>query len=114
MVPEPAGLPPESTPVRPPPIPHQDSASAGGFTPPSWASAQYQSMNAFPQGYPPSTPYHPAQQAFTPYQQPGSHDGQAGSPTRMFSRYQEEEEEEEEEDEEEGEEVRKSAQPTSH
>ena len=76
-------------------------------------------MNAFPQEYPPSTPYHPAQQAFTPYQQPGSHDGQAGSPTRIFSRYQEEEvgegeeekeddDEEDEEDDEEGEEVRKS------
>ena len=70
MVPEPAGLPPESTPVRPPAIPHQ---SPGGPSPPAWASAQYQSMNAFPQGYPPSTPYHTAQQAFTPYQQPGSY-----------------------------------------
>ena len=73
MVPEPAGLPPESAPVRPPPIPHQHSGSSSGFSPPSWASAQYQSMNAFPQGYPPSTPYHPAQQAFTPYHQPGSY-----------------------------------------
>ena len=170
MVPELAGLPPESTPVRPPPIPHQDSASAGGFTPPSWASARYQNA-FFPQGYLPSTPY---LQTFTPFQQPGSyhpppvglpngvpptpdarilpnslptdwigsasgwnpnmppvtpyngpqpHDGQASSPTRMFSRYQEEEEEEEEEedeedeeeeDEEEGEEVRKSTQPAFH
>ena len=73
MVPEPAGLPPESAPVRPPPIPHQHSGSSGGLSPPSWATPQYQSMNAFPQGYPPSTPYHPAQQAFTPYQQPGSY-----------------------------------------
>ena len=73
MVPEPGGLPPESAPVRPPPIPHQHTGSSGGPSPPAWASAQYQSMNAFPQGYPPSTPYHPAQQAFTPYQQPGSY-----------------------------------------
>ena len=72
MVPEPASLPPESTPVRPPPIPHQHSGGSGGPSPPAWASAQYQSMNAFPQGYPPSTPYHAAQQAF-PYQQPGSY-----------------------------------------
>ena len=83
-------------------------------------------MNAFPQGYPPSTPYHPTQQAFTPYQQPDSLDGQASSPTRMFSRYQEEEEgeeeeeedeeedEEDDEDDEEGEEVRKSTQPAFH
>jgi len=73
MVPEPAGLPPESTPVRPPPIPHQHTGSSGSLSPPAWANAQYQSVNAFPQGYPPSTPYHQAQQAFTPYQQPGSY-----------------------------------------
>jgi hypothetical protein len=73
MVPEPNSLPPESAPVRPPPIPHQHSGSSNGLSPPTWASAQYQSMNAFPQGYPPSTPYHPAQQGFTPYQQPGSY-----------------------------------------
>ena len=73
MVPEPTSLPPESTPVRPPPIPHQHSGSSSGPSPPAWASAQYQSINAFPQGYPPSTPYHQAQQAFPPFQPPGSY-----------------------------------------
>lgn len=75
MVPDAQPLHDPGPPVRPPPIPNHSSYHGHGPPPvtPSWAQPQHNTMNAFPQGYPASTPYAQYMNMGPPQGAPGSY-----------------------------------------